>query len=105
MRSLEATQPGHRARMERIRWFAYGILVGTVGSAVGGGGGEALLRAVHDCSAGAARTIESRPVEAPTALPMGLAVSPAQTEPPATVPTVRVDDLPPATKDRPTRAP
>ena len=97
--SLEATQPGHRARRQRIRWFAYGILVGTVGSAMGGGGAEALLRAAREWSAGAVRTLDGRPVEAPPALPMGMAVTPGDIDAPAAVPTVRVDDLPPATRE------
>jgi hypothetical protein len=109
--SLEATQPGHRARMQRIRWFAYGILVGTVGSAVGGGGAEVLLHATCDWSAGAVRALGCGPVNTPPALPMGLGVAPRPSAPPAIVPTVRVDDLPPAARDPgpdsrgPTRAP
>jgi hypothetical protein len=110
-RSLEATQPGHRARMQRIRWFAYGILVGTVGSAVGGGGAEILLRATCDWSAGAVRALGCGLVDARPALPMRLAVAPGPSAAPPSVPTVRVDDLPPAAKEPsaesrgPTRAP
>jgi hypothetical protein len=109
--SLEATQPGHRARMQRIRWFAYGILVGTVGSAVGGGGAEILLRATCDWSAGAARALGCGLVDTRSVLPLGLAIAPGPSAPPPSVPTVRVDDLPPAAKDPsadsrgPTRAP
>jgi hypothetical protein len=63
--SLEKTQPGHRARMQRIRWFAYGIVVGTLGAAIGGGGAEPLCRAFHDWVAGAVRTYDGRSVENP----------------------------------------
>jgi hypothetical protein len=82
--SLEATQPGRRARMQRIRWFAYGIVVGTLGASLGGGGAEALCRVMRDVGARAVRTSDSRP---------------AAPDPPAAVPTVRVDDLPPAARD------
>jgi hypothetical protein len=111
-RSLEATQPGHHARMQRMRWFAYGILVGTVGSVMGAGGAEALLHATCDWSSGALRAFGCGAVDdAPPFLPMGLAVAPGPSAGPAIVPTVRVDDLPPAAKDPgpdsrgPTRAP
>jgi hypothetical protein len=98
--SLETTQPGHRARMQRIRWFAYGIVVGTVGAAMGGGGAEALCRAVREMHAGTARAADSRSVEAsPTLPPLDLEVAPGA-DPPPVVPTVKVGDLPPAAKDR-----
>jgi hypothetical protein len=109
-RSMEATQPGHRARMQRIRWFAYGILVGTVGSAVGGGGAEILLGATCEWSTGVVRAFGCGAVNSPPASPMDLAVAPVPSIPQASVPTVRVDDLP-AAKDPgpdsrgPTRAP
>jgi len=85
--------------MQRFRWFVYGIVVGTAGAAMGGGGAEALCRAMHDLGAGAVRTLESRPVETPPALPVNLAGASGVAGVRAPVPTVRADDLPPATKD------